>query len=149
MKVILQQEVKKLGKKGDIIEVSEGYARNYLLPQKLALPATATNVNTATQQKEAEIRKTKRLLDEARLHASQLAKLSVKLPVKLGEGGKLFGSVTSKDIADALQAQHGVEMDKRKIELKDAIKSLGTFTVTIKLHPEVSTQIEVQVIADH
>ena len=149
MKVILQQEVKKLGKKGDIIEVSEGYARNYLLPQKLALPATATNVNTATQQKEAEIRKTQRLLDEARLHASQLAKLSVKLPVKLGEGGKLFGSVTSKDIADALQAQHGVEMDKRKIELKDAIKSLGTFTVTIKLHPEVSTQIEVQVIADH
>lgn len=147
MKVILQQEVKKLGKKGDIIEVSEGYARNYLLPQKLAIPATAGNVNTATQQKEAEIRKTKRLLDEARLHAAQLAKLTVQVAVKTGEGGRLFGSVTSKDIADALQAQHGVELDKRKIELKDTIKSLGTYPVTVKVHPEVSTQIQVQVTA--
>lgn len=149
MKVILQQEVKKLGKKGEIIEVSEGYARNYLLPQKLAVPATAINVNTATQQKEAEIRKTKRIFDEAKLHAAQLGKLTVKVSVKTGEGGKLFGSVTSKDIAEALQAQHGVELDKRKIELKDAIKGLGEFPVTVKLHPEVSTQIQVQVTADH
>jgi large subunit ribosomal protein L9 len=147
MKVILQQEVKKLGKKGDIIEVSEGYARNYLLPQKLAIPATAGNVNTANQQKESEIRKAQRLVDEAKLHAAQLAKLTVQVAVKTGEGGKLFGSVTSKDIADALHTQHGVEMDKRKIELKDTIKSLGTYPVTVKLHPEVSTQIQVQVTA--
>jgi len=147
MKVILQQEVKKLGKKGEIIEVSEGYARNYLLPQKLAIPATAINVNTAKQQKEAEVRKSQRLQDEAKLHAAQLSKLAVTLAVKTGEGGKLFGSVTSKDIADALKAQHGIDIDKRKIELKDSVKSLGSFPVTIKLHPEVAAQIEVTVTA--
>ncbi len=143
MKVILQQEVKKLGKKGDIIEVSEGYARNYLLPQKLAIPATTNNVNTAQLQKAAEERKKERMLDEAKLLAAQMAKITVTIPVKMGEGGRLFGSVTAKDIADALVKEHKLELDKRKIELKDAIKSLGTFTVTIKLHPEVSTQIEV------
>jgi large subunit ribosomal protein L9 len=148
MKVILQQEVKNLGKKGEIKEVSEGYARNYLLPQKLAIPATATNINNASQQKEAEIRKAKRILDEAKLNAAQLGKLAVVVPVKIGEGGRLFGSVTSKDIADALKSQHGVEMDKRKIELKDSIKALGTYQVTVKLHPEVSTQIQVQVTTD-
>ncbi|SDF42923.1 50S ribosomal protein L9 [Sporolituus thermophilus] len=147
MKVILVQEVKKLGKKGDIIEVSEGYARNYLLPQKLAIPATEANINAAKQQKETEARRQQRQLDEARLLASQLAKLSVKVAVKTGEGGKLFGSVTGKDIADALSAQHGLEIDKRKIELKEAIKALGTYPVTIKVHPEVSCQIQVQVIA--
>jgi large subunit ribosomal protein L9 len=148
VKVILLQEVNKLGKKGDIKEVSEGYARNFLLPQKLAIPATATNVNSATQQKEAEVRKTKRLQDEARFFAAQLGKLSVKVAVKTGEGGRMFGSVTSKDIADALAAQHGVELDKRKIDLKDAIKTLGEYPVTVKLHPEVSAQIQVQVTSD-
>ncbi len=145
MKVILQQEVKKVGKKGDIIEVSEGYARNYLLPQKLAIPATDGNVNVAKQQKAAEERKQQRILDEAKVLAAQLAKVSVTVSVKTGEGGKLFGSVTSKDIADAMQAQHNIEIDKRKIEMKEAIKSLGTFPVTIKIHPEVSTQIEVHI----
>lgn len=147
MKLILQQEVKNLGKKGDVIEASEGYARNYLLPKKLAIPATAGNVNAAQQQKDNEARKAKRLLDEARLHAAQFAKLRVTVAVKTGEGGRLFGSVTSKDIADALKDQHGVDLDKRKIELKDAIKALGAYPVTVKLHPEVSTQIEVQVTA--
>ncbi len=145
MKLILQQEVKNLGKKGDVIEVSEGYARNYLLPRQLAIPATAGNVNAAKQQKDIEAHKAKRLQDEARLHAAQLAKLKVAVAVKTGEGGRLFGSVTSKDIADALKAQHGVDIDKRKIELKEALKSLGTYPVTIKLHPEITTQIEVQV----
>lgn len=145
MKVILQQEVKKVGKKGDIIEVSEGYARNYLLPQKLAIPATNSNVNNAQQQKEAEQRKVQRAIDEARVMASQLAKVEVTLSVKTGEGGKMFGSVTAKDIADALVAQQGIDLDKRKIELKDAIKSPGTFPVTVKIHPEVSAQIQVHV----
>lgn len=147
MKVILQQEVKNLGKKGAVVEVTEGYARNFLLPQKLAIPATAGNVNAAQQQKDAEARKAKRLHDEAKLHAAQLSKLKVTVAVKTGEGGRLFGSVTSKDIADALKAQHGVDLDKRKIELKDALKTLGTYPVTIKLHPEVSAQIEVTVSA--
>lgn len=145
MKLILQQEVKNLGKKGDVIEASEGYARNFLLPKKLAIPATAGNVNAAQQQKDNDARKAKRLLDEARLYAAQFAKLKVTVAVKTGEGGRLFGSVTSKDIADALKDQHGVDLDKRKIELKDAIKALGAYPVTVKLHPEVSTQIEVQV----
>ncbi len=148
MKVILQQEVKKLGKKGDIIEVSEGYARNYLLPQKLAILATANNVNTANLQKASEERKKERLLDEAKLLGAQMAKVTVTIPVKMGEGGRLFGSVTAKDIADALAKEHKLELDKRKIELKDALKSLGTFTVPIKLHPEVSTQIQVILSAE-
>lgn len=147
MKVILQQEVKKLGKKGEIIEVSEGYARNYLLPQKLAIPATNGNVNTVKLQKEAENRKQQRILEEAKVLAAQLAKVEVTIPVKMGEGGKLFGSVTAKDIADALLAEHKLEMDKRKIELKDSIKALGTYPVTIKIHPEVSTRIQVHIIA--
>lgn len=145
MKLILQQEVKKLGKKGDIIEVSEGYARNFLLPQKLAIPATNSNVNVVKQQKAAEERKQQRVLDEAKVMAAQMAKIEVTVSVKTGEGGKLFGSVTSKDIADAIQAQHNIEIDKRKIELKDAIKSLGTYPVTIKIHPEVNTQIQVHI----
>jgi len=147
MKVILQQEVKKLGKKGEIIEVSEGYARNYLLAQKLAIPATASNVNNASQQKASEERKLQRALDEANLLAAQMAKVEVTISVKMGEGGKLFGSVASKDIADALLAQHKIEMDKRKIDLKDTIKSLGTYPVSIKLHPEVSAKIQVHIIA--
>lgn len=147
MKVILLQEVKKQGKKGDVIEVSEGYARNFLLPQKLAIPATNTAINEVKQNKAAEIRKAQRLLDEAKVMAAQLSKVAVTIPVKTGDGGKLFGSVTSKDIADALQAQHQVEMDKRKIEIKDTIKTLGTYPVSIKLHPEVSAKIEVNITA--
>lgn len=147
MKVILQQEVKKHGKKGDVIEVSEGYARNYLLPQKLAIPATNAAVNEVKQNKAAEIRKAQRLLDEAKVMAAQLSKVSVTISVKTGDGGKLFGSVTSKDIADALMTQHEVDIDKRKIEIKETIKTLGTYSVSIKLHPEVSTQIEVNITA--
>ena len=95
MKVILQQEVKKLGKKGDILEVSEGYARNFLLPQKLAIEATAGNVNAVKQQKAAQVQKEQRANDEAKVLASQLTKVSVTIPVKTGEGGKVFGSVTA------------------------------------------------------
>ena len=146
MKVILQQEVKKLGKKGDVIEVSEGYARNYLLLQKLAIPATATNVNNASQKKASEERKAQQAVDEANLLAAQMAKVEVTIPVKIGEGGKLFGSVTSKDIADAILGQHKVELDKRKIDLKDGIKGLGTYPVAIKLHPEISAKIQVHIV---
>lgn len=148
MKVILQQEVKKVGKKGDVIEVSEGYARNYLLPRKLAVPATNANVNAAVLQKAAEERKQQRILEEAQVLAAQMAKIEVSIGVKTGEGGRLFGSVTGKDIADALKAKHNIDIDKRKIELKDTIKSLGSYPVPIKLHPEVSTQITVHIIAN-
>ena len=146
MKVILQQEVKKLGKKGEILEVSEGYARNFLLPQKLAIPATNLNVNNASQQKASEERKVQRAIDEANVMAAQMSKVEVTIPVKSGEGGKLFGSVTSKDIADALLSQHKVELDKRKIDVKDALKAVGTYPVSIKLHPEISAKIQVHII---
>jgi len=146
MKVILQQEVKKLGKKGDVIEVSEGYARNYLLLQKLAIPATATNINNVSQQKASEERKVQRAIDEANVMAAQMSKVEVTISVKIGEGGKFFGSVTSKDIADALLVQHKIEIDKRKIDLKDAIKAVGSYSVSIKIHPEISAKIQVHII---
>lgn len=146
MKVILQQEVKKIGKKGAIIEVSDGYARNYLLPQKLAIEATPANINSINQQTAAQQHKQQRANDEARVLASQLSKVSVKIPVKTGEGGKVFGSVTAKDIADALQTQYNIEIDKRKIELKDALKSLGSYSVVVRVHPEITGQIEVHIV---
>lgn len=147
MKVILQQEVKKLGKAGEILEVSEGYARNFLLPKQLAIPATSTNVNAVQQKKASEQRKAAQANDEAKVMASQLSKVSVKLSVKLGEGGKLFGSITAKDVADALKEQYGIDMDKRKIEIKEAIKALGTYPVTVRLHPEIAAKIELVVTA--
>lgn len=146
MKVILQQEVKKLGKKGEIIEVSEGYARNFLLPKKLAIVATDGNMHQLKQKQESEQRRHQQAQDEAKVLASQLSKVAVKIPVKTGEGGKVFGSVTAKDIADAVKAQVGVELDKRKIELKEAIKHLGTFSVIVRVHPEITAQIEVNVV---
>lgn len=148
MKVILQQEVKNLGKKGDIVEVSEGYGRNYLFPRKLAIPATDSNVNTAKQQRAAQDQRVKRQVDEAKVMAAQMSKLSVSIGVKTGDGGRLFGSVTGKDIADALQAQHGVELDRRKIELKEPLKTLGRHPVPVRVHPEIMATIEVHVQAE-
>ena len=118
MKVILQQDVKKVGKKGEIIEVSEGYGRNFLLPKKYAVEATASNLNVAKAQAKSAERRKAQATDEARLMAAQLAKVEITIPVKIGEGGKLFGSVTGKDIADALKKDHGIELDKRKIALE-------------------------------
>ncbi len=145
MKVILQQEIKKIGIKGQILEVSEGYARNFLFPKKLAIVATDANIHVAKQQQAAAQRKEQRGIDEAKVMASQLNKVEVVIPVKLGEGGKMFGSVTSKDIAEALKAAHGVDLDKRKIELKEAIKCIGEYAVSIKIHSEVDATITVKV----
>ena len=148
MKVILLQDVKKLGKKGDIMEVAEGYARNFLLPQKLATHATADTLNQIQQQKTAAADRVKRLLDEAKLLAAQLGKIEVKVPAKAGEGGKLFGAVTTKDIADAAKTQHGIELDRRKMEIVEPIKNLGPASVVMKIHPEVTAEIKVQVIGE-
>lgn len=147
MKVILLQEVKKLGKKGDILEVAEAYARNVLFRQQLALEATPTNLNNAKQQSASKEHKEQRAHDEARVLAAQMTKVKVTLSVKIGEGGKVFGAVTAKDVADALAGQHGLDVDKRKIEIKEAIKTVGVYPVTVKLHPEVTTQIQVEVVA--
>lgn len=147
MKVILQQEVKKVGKKGDILEVSEGYARNFLLPKGYAVAATSTNLNAVTQQKKSEERKQQQAIDEATLMAAQLSKIEVSIAVKIGEGGKLFGSVTGKDIAEALKKDHNIDIDKRKIEVKEGIKGLGDYEAVIKVHPEITSKIKVHIIA--
>ncbi|WP_110954621.1 50S ribosomal protein L9 [Anaerosinus massiliensis] len=147
MKVILQQEVKKVGKKGDILEVSEGYARNFLLPKGYAVEATATNLNAVNQQKRSEERKKQQAVDEANLMAAQLSKIEVTIPVKIGEGGKLFGSVTGKDIAEALKKDHNIDIDKRKIEVKEGIKGIGDYEAVIKVHPEITSKIKVHIIA--
>ena len=148
MKVVLLQDVKKLGKKGDILEVAEGYARNFLMPQKFAAQATKDTLNQLQQQKSATADRQKRQLEEAKLLASQLAAIEVKVVAKAGEGGRLFGAITTKDIADAAKAQHGVELDRRKMEFTDPIKNLGGATVVIKVHPEVTAEIKIKVIGE-
>lgn len=146
MKVILQQDVKKVGKKGDILEVSEGYGRNFLLPKKYAVEANAANMNVAVAQKNSAERKKQQAKDESVLMAAQLAKIEVSIPVKIGENGKLFGSVTGKGVAEVLKSKHGIEIDKRKIEIKGDIKGLGEYEAVIKVHPEITSTIKVVIV---
>ena len=148
MKVILQQDVKKVGSKGDIVEVSEGYGRNFLLPKKLAVEATAANLETAKQKANSAARKKQQATDEARLLAAQLEKVSVKVAVRIGEGGKLFGSVTGKDVADALAKEHGIDVDRRKISLKSEVTGAGEYEAVVKVHPEIQSTIGVLVVAE-
>lgn len=146
MKVILTQDVKKVGKKGELIEVKDGYARNALFPKGLAVEANAVNLNQRKLEQKAEDKRKQQELDEAKAVAEVINDKEIKLSVKTGEGGKVFGSVTSKEIAEAIQKEFGVKVDKKKIQLKDAIKGLGGQKVTIKLHPSVSATISVLVV---
>lgn len=148
MKVILQQDVKKVGSKGDVVEVSEGYGRNFLLPKKLAVEATAANLETAKQKANSAARKKQQATDEARLLAAQLEKVNVKVAVRTGDGGKLFGSVTGKDVADALAKEHGIDIDRRKISLKSEVTGAGEYEAVIKVHPEMQSTIRVLVVAE-
>lgn len=148
MKVILQQDVKKVGNKGDVVEVSEGYGRNFLLPKKLAVEATAANLETAKQKANSAARKKQQAADEARLLAAQLEKVSVKVAVRTGDGGKLFGSVTGKDVTDALAKEHGIDIDRRKISLKSEVTGTGEYEAVIKVHPEIQSTIRVLVVAE-
>lgn len=148
MKVILQQDVKGQGKKGQMVEVSDGYGRNFLLPRKLAVEATAENVNTMKMQDKA---KQARLAEEkaaAMAAAEQLKGCQVKIRARAGQGGKLFGSITSKEISEELKAQFGLDVGKSKIVLSDPIKSFGAFDVKCKLGSEVSGVIHVLAIED-
>lgn len=145
MKVILQQDVKGQGKKGQLIDVSDGYARNFLLPRKLAVTATAENLNTMKQQEKAKAAQMAAEKAAARETASKLEGIMVKVPAKAGNGGKLFGSVTSKEISDALQSQTGMDIPKTKIVLPEPIKAFGTYQVKCKLGYEVTGTINVVV----
>lgn len=146
MKVILLQDVKKLGKKDDIIEVAEAYARNVLFAKKVAIEATPANMNNVKQKKGSEARKAQIIAEEAVLLGAQLKKVTVTIGVKIGEGGKLFGSVTGKDVADALKEQCKIDIDKRKIEIDGTVRGEGTYTATIKVHPEVTSSVTVKIV---
>lgn len=147
MKVILTQDVKGSGKKGEIINVAEGYARNFLFPKNLAMEASDGNLKEVARQKAELLQKKAEELGNARLLAKQLEKVNITLAVKIGEGGKLFGSVSTKDIGAELEKKYGLEIDKRKIELEGPIKNLGTHKAAIKIHPEVTANIDIKVIA--
>lgn len=145
MKVILQQDVKGQGKKGQTIEVSDGYARNFLLPKKLAVAATADNMNAMQIKERARLAQLERDKEAARETAKKLEGISVTIAAKAGNGGKLFGAVTSKEIADALSSQHGITVEKNKIVQSDPIKTFGTFEVKCKLGFEISGSFKVVV----
>lgn len=145
MKVILTQDVKGQGKKDQLVNVSDGYARNFLLPKGLAIPADAKSINEMKNKEAAAQHKIEVEKQAARDTAAKLAAITVKLTADSGSDGRFYGSVTSKDIADALQKQHGITVDKRKLVMNEAIKAFGTYAIDIKLYPEITGKINVVV----
>jgi len=138
MKVILLEDVKNVGKKGDIVEKSDAYARNCLISKKLGIEATAENLNNLKLKKANDDKVAAEKLAEAKVFAKELETKTVKLSIKCGEGGKTFGSVSSKEIAEAVKKQLGYDIEKKKILLKDAIKTPGAFEIEVKVHPQVT-----------
>ena len=145
MQVILLEDVKSLGKKGQLVDVSDGYARNFILSKKKGIEATAKNMNDLKLQKAHEDKLAAQRLEEAKLFAAEIAKAEVVLELKVGEGGKLFGAVSSKEIAQAAKEQLNMELDKKKLVLPNPIKTVGTTSVSVKLHPQVTAELKVVV----
>lgn len=145
MKVILLKDVKGTGKKGDVKEVSDGYARNYMIPRGIAAEANSTNINMLNQKKQSMAHQESLEIEKAEKIKNQLKDFTLKIVSKAGEEGKLFGSITSKDISDELKKQKKIDIDKKKIDLKEPIKQLGTFDIKLKLFSNISTVIKVQV----
>ena len=143
MKVILLEDVKSLGKKGQIVDVSDGYARNFVLAKKLGLEATPKNLNDLKLQKANADKIAAQKLADAKAFAADLEKVQVVLKIKTGEGGRLFGSVSSKEIAEAAKAQLNMDIDKKKLVMPNPIKAVGTTMVPIKLHPQVTGELKV------
>lgn len=145
MKVILLEDVKSLGKKGEVVNVNDGYARNLLLKKNLGIEATKQNLNDLKLQKQNNDKLEAERLEEAKKLAKELEEKEVVLAIKTGSDGRVFGSVSTKEIAEAAKEQLGYELDKKKMHLKDAIKSIGTFHVPVKLHPKVTVELKVVV----
>lgn len=145
MKVILLKDVKSIGKKDDIVEVKDGYARNYLLPRELAVEATEGRINRVSDKRKAEKQKKQKEKEEAKILKSELEKLKIVIKTKAGSKGKLFGSITNKDIAEALKSQHSIEIDRKKIILGEAIKAIGSYDLDIKVYPEVTARLKVYI----
>lgn len=143
MKVILLEDVKSLGKQGEIVNVSDGYARNMLLPKKLGVEATTKNLNDLRLQKAHEDKVAQDNLEAAQAFKKELEEKEVQVAIKVGEGGRTFGSVSAKEIAEAAQAQLGCDIDKKKMQITNPIKELGTVLVPIKLHPKVTANLKV------
>lgn len=145
MKVILLEDVKSLGKKGEVVDVSDGYANNFILKKKLGLPATKENMGKLEHQKKKEAADAQALLDRMQALANEINGKTVKCFMKKGEGDRAFGSVSTKEIAQAMKEQFGFELDKKKISLDETIKTFGTHEVSVKLHPQVAASFYVQV----
>lgn len=148
MKVILLQDVKDLGKKDSIVNVSDGYARNFLFPKKVAVEASEGALKTIADKKSSLQNKKNMELQAAKELADKLNKVEVNIKTKTGDNGKLFGSITNKDIAELIKSQHKIEIDKKKIVLNDTIKAVGTYQAEIKVYPEVSAKVKVIVSAE-
>ena len=146
MEVILLEDVKSLGKKGEIVKVNEGYARNFILKKKLGVEATAKNFNDLKLKQANEAKVAKELLEQAKALAVKVEEKPVTVTIKAGEGGKTFGSVSTKEISAAVTAQLGFDLDKKKMQLTEPIKSLGTHIVPVKLHKDVTAKLTVKVI---
>lgn len=147
MKIILLQDVKGTGKKGDIKEVAEGYGRNYLLPRKLAVEASGGNVNSLKEQKRLEEERKKQELEAATKLGNEIADQVLQIDTKTGKDGRLFGAITSKQISQAFEKKFQINIDKKKILLKEPIKTAGFVKIPVKLHPKVTTTLTVQIIA--
>lgn len=148
MKVVLLQDVKKMGKKGDVVEVSDGYGRNVLIRKDLGVEGTKANLNTAAQRQESKVFKDQVAADEAVIMAAQLKKVKVVIKVQCGEDGRIFGSVTGKDISEALEKQYKFKLEKKNIRLKSPIKTLGEYDVEVWVHQQVTSTVHVSVVAE-
>lgn len=145
MKVILLEDVKSLGKKGQLVEVNAGYARNFILPKKLGIEATSKNINDLKLQKAHEEKVAKEVFEEAKAFKAELETKEITVGLKVGENGRTFGSVSTKELAEAVKAQLGYDIDKKKMQLSSQIKELGVVRVPIRLHPKVTAELKVNI----
>ena len=148
MKVILLEDARDIGKKGAVLNVTDGYARNYLIPRKIAVEANESNMRSLNQERKRQDDRAKRLLAEAREAAKALDNATIKVKAKAGGSGRLFGSITSKDIADGIEKVFGIAIDKKHIEIDDQIKTIGLYLATLRLHQDVEVKVNVHVVSE-